>query len=197
MKSAISPTGGLATGGTPSTVRAAAATGGLGVRLSTTVIGTARAGGFIGPAPQLRQDSTARDGWLASADWYARHARSVVTRAARGLPRFTNSQHYEDVDGRDKPGHDAEHVALFERNRLLVLQRSIRPPRASGHSVFLRDHRMSHEVTDEFDLIDIVIKQFNAGRFFDRDHQLKSLQPIKSEIFHEVRLIRDARGIDP
>jgi hypothetical protein len=101
------------------------------------------------------------------------------------------------VDGRDKPGHDAEHVALFERNRLLVLQRSIRPPRASGHSVFLRDHRMSHEVTDEFDLIDIVIKQFNAGRFFDRDHQLKSLQPIKSEIFHEVRLIRDARGIDP
>ena len=56
---------------------------------------------------------------------------------------------------------------------------------------------MSHKVTDEFDLIDIVIKQFNAGRFFDRDHQLKSLQPIKSEIFHEVRLIRDARGIDP
>ena len=26
---------------------------------------------------------------------------------------------------------------------------------------------MSHEVTDEFDLIDIVIKQFNAGKFYD------------------------------
>jgi hypothetical protein len=37
------------------------ATGGLGVLLSTTVIGTARAGGFIGSPPQLRPDSTARD----------------------------------------------------------------------------------------------------------------------------------------
>jgi hypothetical protein len=197
MKSAISPTGGLATGGTPSTVRAAAATGGLGVRLSTTVIGTARAedsSDLLLSCVRILRPATV--GSQAQIGTRATPAPSSPALPA-GIHVFTNSQHYEDVDGRDKPGHDAEHVALFERNRLLVLQRSIRPPRASGHSVFLRDHRMSHEVTDEFDLIDIVIKQFNAGRFFDRDHQLKSLQPIKSEIFHEVRLIRDARGIDP
>ena len=64
-------------------------------------------------------------------------------------------------------------------------------------SVFLGDHDVLDKIADELDLIDIVIKQFNAGRFFDRDHQLKSLQPIKSEILHEVRLIRDAGGIDP
>ena len=28
--------------------------------------------------------------------------------------RHTTSQRHEDVDGRDKPGHDAEYVALFE-----------------------------------------------------------------------------------
>src|SRR4029077_19168020 len=100
MKAAISPTGGLATGGTPSTVRAAAATGGLGVRLSTTVIGTARAGGFIGPAPQLRQDSTAREGRLASADWGVRATPALSSPALlAGIHVFTSSQHYEDVNG--------------------------------------------------------------------------------------------------
>jgi hypothetical protein len=78
-----------------------------------------------------------------------------------------------------------------------MVQRSIGPPSASVPFALLRDHHTSDEVADEFDLIDIVIKQFNAGRVFDENHQLKSLQPIKSEILHEVRLIRDAGGVDP
>jgi hypothetical protein len=79
----------------------------------------------------------------------------------------------------------------------LVMQPSIGSPSQSVASVLLGDRHRSDEVTDEFELIDIVIKQFNAGRFFNEDHQLESLQPIKSEIFHEVRLIRDACGVDP
>jgi hypothetical protein len=35
-----------------------------------------------------------------------------------GIHVFTTLQCNEDVDGRDKPGHDAEYVALFERNGL-------------------------------------------------------------------------------
>jgi hypothetical protein len=79
----------------------------------------------------------------------------------------------------------------------LMVQRPIGPPTAAIPLVLLRDHHTSDEVTDEFDLIDTVVKQFNAGRFLDEHQQLKSLQPIKSEILHEVRLIRDARGVDP
>ena len=60
------------------------------------------------------------------------------------------------------PGHDAEHVALLD-GRALVLRRFIRPPRASGHSIFSATIACRSEVTDEFDLIDIVIKQFNAA----------------------------------
>jgi hypothetical protein len=35
-----------------------------------------------------------------------------------GIHVSATSRRNEDVDGRDKPGHDAEQVALFERNRL-------------------------------------------------------------------------------
>jgi hypothetical protein len=38
-----------------------------------------------------------------------------------GIHVFTISQRHEDVDGRDKPGHGAEHVALFEQPALVGL----------------------------------------------------------------------------
>jgi hypothetical protein len=33
-----------------------------------------------------------------------------------GIHVFTNSRHNEDVDGRDKPSHDAEHLVRDERS---------------------------------------------------------------------------------
>jgi hypothetical protein len=35
-----------------------------------------------------------------------------------GIHVFAALKRIQDVDGRDKPGHDAEHVARFVRNML-------------------------------------------------------------------------------
>src|SRR5262249_40464007 len=79
---------------------------------------------------------------------------------------------------------------------VLVVQSAGGRDSGSMPLILLRDHDIADEVADEFDLLDIVIQQFNAGAFFNKNHQLHALQPIKPEILQDVRLIPDARGMN-
>jgi hypothetical protein len=56
---------------------------------------------------------------------------------------------------------------------------------------------VTDEVADDFDLVDIVIRDLHADELiFDRYHQFKTIEPVGPEIFGEVRFIRDTLDID-
>jgi hypothetical protein len=52
----------------------------------------------------------------------------------------------------------------------------------------IRDFDVADEITDYFDLIGIVIRNFHAGELIlDQYHQVEAIKPIGAEIVTEVR----------
>jgi hypothetical protein len=64
-------------------------------------------------------------------------------------------------------------------------------------SLFIIDFNVAHEIADDLDLIDIVVRKLYAVEFiFDQYRQLKTIEPIGSEIITEVRFICNTSDID-
>ena len=56
---------------------------------------------------------------------------------------------------------------------------------------------IADEIADDFDLVDLVIRNFQAGELiFDRDHQFKTIKPVGPEIIEEMRFIRHTFDLD-
>ncbi len=56
---------------------------------------------------------------------------------------------------------------------------------------------IADEIADDFDLVDLVIRNFQAGELiFDRDHQFKTIKPVGPEIIKEMRFIRHTFDLD-
>jgi hypothetical protein len=53
-----------------------------------------------------------------------------------------------------------------------------------------------NEVSDNIDLINVVIIQLDTGRLFKEDHQIKTLKPIGAKVPHDMRLVVDSFDID-
>ena len=53
-----------------------------------------------------------------------------------------------------------------------------------------------NEISDNIDLINVVIIQLDASIFFNEDHQPKSLKPIGVKVTHDMRLVSDSFDID-
>ena len=55
----------------------------------------------------------------------------------------------------------------------------------------------SDQISNDFDMIGKVTRDFQPGELlFDQYHQLKTIEPVGSEIFCEVRFISDPLDID-
>jgi hypothetical protein len=72
------------------------------------------------------------------------------------------------------------------------------PPRAPVSSwlwpVALNE---ADEIADDFDLIDVVIRDLQAGEFiFDHDYQFKTIEPVGPEVIDEICLVRHTFDFD-
>jgi hypothetical protein len=115
-----------------------------------------------------------------------------VARDAPSKPKVADGeQRRRDAAGWQRMSRAATRDATQARQ---TTRASVRQTVCSG---FCRDHDLADEVADEFDLIDVIVQQLDAGRFLDADHEIQALHPIESEIFQKMRLIGDVRDIKP
>ncbi len=56
---------------------------------------------------------------------------------------------------------------------------------------------MPDEIANDFDLICIVFRNLNAGKFiFDQYHQLNAIEPVQAKILTEMHFIHNSCGIN-